>query len=97
MRTSTKLTHSIGHVKCAAVLAKRWQSATHCSTDSVAGRAKLSYHSGVIQCQPPTPRPGAPTAETPPCSIPFRALPATGASTKKLILATFVMQPAMRI
>ncbi len=70
-------------LKCAAVLAKRWQSAAHCSTDSVAGRVRLFLSFWGYQSSSPS--------ADPPCSTPSRARPAIGASINKLFLATFVM------
>ena len=48
MGKNTKLKHSILNVKCAAVLAKRWQSAAHCSTDSVAWRMESRRRSCLL-------------------------------------------------
>ena len=62
---NTKLNHSILNVKCAAVLAKRWQSAAHCPSGSVAGRVRLCYQSGAINLSTPYPQTGAHTADPP--------------------------------
>ncbi len=83
----TKLNHFMLNLPRAAVLAKRWQSAAHFSTDNVARRVGLS---GVINDQIPTPRPGALTADLP-LPLAVRARPATGTSIKKQLLATFVI------
>ncbi len=82
----------IRDVKCAVVLAKRWQSAAHCSTDSVAGRVKQCYQSGVIN---PLPQPGTLTAD--PQIRPLDALEFSSLLSELwLLLAAFVIttQPA---
>ncbi len=73
-RTKRKLNHSILNSKCAAVLAKRWQSAAHLSTDSVAGRVGLE---GMSWEHHPYPQTGAFTADPSlhhhaPCSATYR-------------------------
>ncbi len=64
MGSKTKLNHSILHVKCAAVLAKRWQSAAHPCLQGVAERMELGVPGWNIRSQQYRARSGSPPTGT---------------------------------